>query len=468
MLKFSSKPIAEHAEVPLADDGRWEAIVAQWSERQAPRAPSRDGNDTYVASVGPERDPRVRAAQLAEIVGLVENQGDRVAGSESCHLSSPHPRTFMGKGAARDVAARARASGATMLVVDAELSPSQTRNLEDAAGIPICDREAVILNVFLRHAKTRRAKIQVEIAQLEYLRPRIRGVGLDMDQQTGGMARARGPGETASELLARKLDGRLEELKKGLAKLETSAATQRRKRAACRRVALCGYTNAGKTSLMNALTAAGLSARDVPFETLDTTSRALTRHGADVVISDTVGFIRRLPERLLASFASTLSEAAEASLLAIVVDASDYERDQKLETTLRLVDAIGAGDVPRLYVFNKVDKLESIPDEEEWARLAGGHPWAVVSAHDARSVAGLEAAILRAVRRDEDELAAFVPYAAAPVFALVYGQCRVIESDAAADGIHLRIRGPLPVIGRVRHLLNPSGNGLQSTGKEAK
>src|SRR6185369_4731608 len=131
-----------------------------------------------------------------------------------CHLSSPNATTLLGKGLARDLAARARTCGATMLVLDAELSPSQTRNLEDAAGIPVCDREAIILNVFLRHARTRRSKIQVEIAQLEYLRPRIRGVGLDMDQQAGGMAGARGPGETASELLARKLDGRLEQLKK--------------------------------------------------------------------------------------------------------------------------------------------------------------------------------------------------------------------------------------------------------------
>lgn len=160
-----------------------------------------------------------------------------------------------------------------------------------------------------------------------------RGVGLDMDQQTGGMARARGPGETASELLARKLDGRLEELKKALRRLEQSGRTQRKRRDDCKRMVLVGYTNAGKTSLMNALTGARLSARDMPFETLDTTSRCLTRHGGDVVISDTVGFIRRLPDRLLGSFESTLAEVTEASLLVIVVDISDDERDLHAETT---------------------------------------------------------------------------------------------------------------------------------------
>jgi GTP-binding protein HflX len=305
MPKLSSNAVAEHVEVPLADEGQLEELVAHWNEQKAD-GPRPDESHSYVASLGAERDPQVRAAQLAEIVALVRSQGGHVVGQEICHLASPNARTLLGRGMAQELAVRARACGATMLVLDAELSPSQTRNLEDAAGMPVCDREAIILSVFLRHARTRRARIQVEIARLEYLRPRIRGVGLDMDQQTGGMSRARGPGETASELLARKLDGRLEELKKAQRKLELSSATQRRQRADCKNLVLVGYTNAGKTSLMNALTSACLSARDMPFETLDTTSRCLTRHGSEVLLSDTVGFIRRLPPRLLASFESTL------------------------------------------------------------------------------------------------------------------------------------------------------------------
>jgi GTP-binding protein HflX len=255
MVHFSSKPISEHAEVPLADEGRWEKLVAQWDERRGTTlVESAHSSACYVVSVGSVRDPAVRSAQMAEILALVESQGGRVVGQEICHLTERDPRTVLGKGTAQSVASRARATGATMLVLDAELSPSQARNLEDTAGIAVCDREAVILNVFLRHARTRRARIQVELAQLQYLRPRIRGVGLDMDQQTGGMPAARGPGETASELMARKLDARLEELKKALRKLETSSRTQRRRRDACKRVVLVGYTNAGKTSLMNALT----------------------------------------------------------------------------------------------------------------------------------------------------------------------------------------------------------------------
>ena len=454
MLKFNSKPVSEHSEVPLADDGELERLVEHWNARQATGAPSDDeGSACYVVSIGAERDDIARQAQLAEIVALVQHQGGRVVGQELCHLAQPNARTLLGKGTAQAIAERARAQGATMLVLDAELSPSQTRNLEDAVGIAICDREAIILNVFLRHARTRRAKIQVEIAQLEYLRPRIRGVGLDMDQQTGGNKSARGPGETASELMARKLDDRLKELRGALLACETSSFTQRQQRRNCERIALVGYTNAGKTSLMNALTNADLSARDMPFETLDTTSRCLTRHGGEVVLSDTVGFIRRLPERLLASFQSTLAEINEASLLVLVVDASDPERELQLLTTLELIEKMAAEKVPRFYVFNKVDRLPYPPDPEELAELSDGHPFAGLSTRDAPAVARLQAQLVSLVHSQQEELTAFVPYAAASTLSLIYANCRVASSDASDAGLTLQIQGPPAVLSRVKHSL---------------
>jgi GTP-binding protein HflX len=455
MPKFSSKAISEHAEVPLADDGRWEELVSRWDARRAPAPSEPEARSAcFVVSIGSVRDPRVRSAQMAEIVALVQSQGGRVVGQEICHLSDPNPKTLLGSGTAQQLGGKARASGATMLVLDAELSPSQLRNLEEVAGIPICDREAIILNVFVRHARTRRAKIQVEIAQLEYLRPRIRGVGLDMDQQTGGMSKARGPGETASELLARKLDGRLEELKKALKRLEKSAHTQRRQRSECKRIVLVGYTNAGKTSLMNALTSAGLSARDMPFETLDTTSRCLTRHGGEVLISDTVGFIRSFPERLMASFESTLAEIVDATLLVVVLDASDYEKELQLRTTLELIEEMGAAHVPRFYVFNKLDVVSPVPTDDQLERLAQGQPWAAISTRDARAVAKLEEALLRAVRLDEEQLSAFVPYADSEALALIYGKCRVLDSVAENDGLVLRLVGPSSVIAKIRSALS--------------
>jgi GTPase len=454
MLKFNSRPVSEHSEVPLADGGALEKVVEHWNTRRAAGVSGEaEVSACYVVSIGAEREPVTRAAQLAEMVALVQHQGGHVVGHELCHLARPNARTLLGKGTAQAITERARELGASMLVLDAELSPSQTRNLEDTVGMAICDREAIILNVFLRHARTRRAKIQVEIAQLEYLRPRIRGVGLDMDQQTGGNKNARGPGETASELLARKLDDRLKELKNGLAACETSSITQRRQRSACQRIALVGYTNAGKTSLMNALSNAELSARDMPFETLDTTSRCLTRHGGEIVLSDTVGFIRRLPERLLASFQSTLAEISEASLLLIVIDVSDPERDLQLRTTLDLIEKMAAQQVPRFYVFNKADRLSELPDGEELTRLCEGHPHALLSTRDAQAVAALEAALLATVRSQQQELTAFVPYAAAATLSLIYASCRVASSDANDAGLTLQISGPSAVMSRIKHSL---------------
>ncbi|MES1187652.1 MAG: GTPase HflX [Myxococcales bacterium] len=453
MLKFNSKPVSEHSEVPLADDGRLENLVEHWSARQAARTTSEGESLCYVVSIGPEREPVARAAQLAEMVALVEHQGGRVVGQELCYLTQPNARTLLGKGAAQAITERAREQGATMLVLDAELSPSQTRNLEDAVGMPICDREAIILNVFLRHARTRRARIQVEIAQLEYLRPRIRGVGLDMDQQTGGNKNARGPGETASELMARKLDGRLKELKSALSACETSSLTQRRQRNRCQRIALVGYTNAGKTSLMNALTHAELSARNMPFETLDTTSRCLTRHGGEVVLSDTVGFIRRLPERLLASFQSTLSELSDASLLLLVIDAADPERELQLRTTLEVLEKMGAQDLPRFYVWNKIDRLATSPDAKELAALSDGHPFIALSSHDPAAIAELNAKLIAAVRRQEETLTAFVPYSAANTLSLIYANFRVARSEAGDAGLTLKIQASPAVLSRIKHSL---------------
>jgi GTP-binding protein HflX len=439
-MKFSSKPVTEHAEVPLADDGRFEALVAQWQER-GPNAvaPSHTNNRCYLLSIHDTNDPYVQLAQLRELEGLVEAQGDTIVGTEQYFLRKKEPRTFIGSGIAERVAAAARQLGATMLVVDAELSPSQTRNLEDLTGLPICDREAVILNVFRRHASTKRARLQIEIAQLEYLRPRIRGIGLNMDQQMGGSNKARGPGETASELLARRIDTRITDLRRGLAQLKRADTAQRKHRESATRVALVGYTNAGKTSLMNALTHAELSARDRPFETLDTTSRSLTRHGGDVLVSDTVGFIRRLPERLLASFESTLAEVVEASLLLVVVDVSDPEARTHLTTTLLMLEKLGAGDLPRLLVFNKCDKVSG--PESIVAELAQGNAHAVVSAHDVQSVDQLRQEIVERARAEHVVQELFVPYRYGALTKQIYTHCRVLSCDAEELGTRFTVQG---------------------------
>lgn len=449
-MKFHSKPLEEHQEVPLPDDARWESLVEYWTQREAPTRPTPDGiNACYVVSVGVWEHDASREAQMAEIVGLVRARGDRVVGQEAYPLIKPDPRTLIRSGVAGRIAARASECGASLLVIDADLSPSQTRNLEDATGLAVCDREAVILEVFQRNARTRRARIQVEIAHLEYLRPRIRGIGLNMDQQAGGVMGSRGPGETASELLARKLDGRLAELRKALANLRQSDGVQRQHRTGCRRIALVGYTNAGKTSLMNALTAAELSARDRPFETLDTTSRCLTRHGGDVIISDTVGFIRRLPERLFASFESTLAEVRESSLLLIVVDLSDPEHAAQLQTTEELLVQLEADAIPRFYAFNKADQLDEPVDPEDLETLSRGHEFLALSSRDGHAVARLREALLVAARRDQRIARVFVPYEASAASNTIYARCRVIEARPSLEGMNFVIQGERHIVDQV-------------------
>jgi len=448
-MKFHSQAIEEHAEVPLADDGELDQLITRWSPNPAAQdGPSLgEANHAYVVSVGDfdELDEPSAHAQLAELIALVGAQGDAVVGHELHRRARPDPRTYLGSGTAAAIAERARDAGADMLVVDAELSPSQTRNLEDATGFSVCDREAVILNVFLRHATTRKARIQVEIAHLEYLRPRIRGIGLDMDQQAGGMmGAARGPGETASELLARRLDDRLAELRRQAGRLERAGQRQRDGRTQCGRITLVGYTNAGKTSLMNALTAAELSARDMPFETLDTTTRSLTRHGGDVVISDTVGFIRRLPKRLLASFETTLAEIREASLVCVVVDLGDPEWDMHLDTTHALLERLDAGEIPRAYVFNKLDALapDQRPGPVELDAWSLGHPYWALSSRDAEAVATLREALIDAARPNHRRARVRLPYTASEAISTAYAHCRVLASEAVAEGLVVDIDGP--------------------------
>jgi GTPase len=445
-MKIHSRPIEEHPEVPLADDRRWEAIVAHWQRRETPHTTdASEGNACYVLSVHRRGDAGEPRAQLAEIVSLVRTQGDRVVGTELHQLHRPDPRTLIRSGIAARIGTSARDVGADLLVVDAELTPSQTRNLEDATGLPVADREAVILNVFERHATTPRARAQVELAHLEYLRPRIRGIGLDMDQQAGGVMGNRGSGDTASELLARRLDDRLTELRRRLERITRAEAGRRQQRTRAFRVALAGYTNAGKTSLMNALCNAELSVQDRPFETLDTTTRCLTRHGGDVLLSDTVGFIRRLPDRLFASFESTLAEIREASLLVVVVDVSDPEVDEHLRLIEVVLGRLGAAGLPRFVVFNKSDRLTA-RSPERLARLAGPHGHLIISAHDPRTVETLREAILVEARARHAVREVFVPYEHGELYGRIYAQCRVLRTHASFRGTQFLIEGTPTIV----------------------
>ena len=452
-MKFESKPIKEHNEVPLADDGDLENLVEKYRNRAARREGSHwSGGGCYVICVGDWSEDYSRDAQLAEIIGLAHAQGDRVVGSETIKQSRSDPATVLRSGKAKAAAERAVRLGANMLVVDAELKPSQLRNLEDLAGMPVCDREGVILNVFLRHAKTQTARIQVEIAHLSYLKPLICGLGVDMDQQAGGIMGGRGPGETASELLARRLDKRLADLKKALRRVKVAGESQRRRRDQCKRIALVGYTNAGKTTLMNNLASTQLLAQDMPFVTLDTTVRCLTRHGGDVLLSDTVGFIRRLPKRLLASFETTLAELREATLIVPVVDASDPEWEMHLKTTHKMLVTLGAEKIPRYYLFSKADRLMELPSKEVLNTVTSAHDYQFISNHDQGAIGELKEALLARARADLRRTKVYVPYHAPKAMEAVYRSCCVIETETKPNGLLFSLEAESYVIEQIKRL----------------
>lgn len=342
---------------------------------------------------------------------------------------------------------------ASVVLVDHDLGPSQARNLERATGAEVLDRSSVILAIFQRHARSREARLQVEIARLAYLAPRLRETG-GRDRQTGGIG-GRGAGESSIELDRRKIRDRIAELRRELAAIEHESGVRRRRRATQPTVALVGYTNAGKSRLMRALTGSGVYVADELFATLDTTVRTLQPETVPrILVTDTVGFIQKLPHDLVASFRSTLDEARDADLLLHVVDASDPAHPAQIEVTRDVLREIGA-EAPRVLVLNKSDRI----DEATRTALAAAHPDAlVVSALAPEDVRRLHAAILTFFERDMRDAELVVPWAEHARVAEIHARCRVLDEKHEADGTHLRLRAPESVL---------RGLGIEGTGVPA-
>ncbi|OJH42760.1 GTPase HflX [Cystobacter ferrugineus] len=332
----------------------------------------------------------------------------------------------------------------TVVVVDHELTPSQLSNLERATGAQVLDRTGVIVDIFHRHARSREARMQVEIARLNYLAPRMRESTGSRERQQG-----RGSGDSAMELDRRRIRDRLAELRAGLATIQQDQENRRYARRDQLRVALVGYTNAGKSSLMRALTGSEVLVADQLFATLDTTVRALKPETRPrILVSDTVGFIQKLPHDLVASFRSTLDEALEASLLLYVVDASDPTWPAQLEVTRSVLREIGAQGVPSLLLFNKADRLSS----EEREALLQQHPEArVLSAHSPDDVAALRQGILEFFERAMIEADLVIPYARQGRISEVYEHARVLSESFDENGRTLRIRALPAAIARLTH-----------------
>jgi GTP-binding protein HflX len=389
-------------------------------------------------------------ASLTELRQLAKTLGFEVVATVTQKRASFDAAAYLGEGKREELRALVEAQ-ADLVLIDHEISPSQAHNLEKALGCEVMDRTMVILEIFHRHARSRAARAQVEIARLGYMAPRMREAaklaGPKGRERSGVGGRA--GSESQAELDRRKVRDRIAELQKELDAMHLERKTQRarrRERQGLARVALVGYTNAGKSTLMRALTASEALVADKLFATLDTTVRALQPEGVPrILVSDTVGFIKNLPHGLVASFKSTLDEALEASLLVHVVDASDPGFERQLVVTEEVLQEIGARDVPRLLVFNKVDRGG---DE---AALRATYPGCLVlSARRATDVERLREAIRAHFRRHLVEAEIFLPWSAQKLRGEIFATCEVLEERAEGEGVLLRVRGEPEAVQRLR------------------
>ncbi len=392
-------------------------------------------------------------ASLTELRQLAKTLGFEAAGTFTQKRAKFDQTAYFGTGKREEL--RFLAEDADLILVDHEISPSQARNLEKETGCEVMDRTMVILEIFHRHARSRAARAQVEIARLGYMAPRMREAAKLAGPQGRGRSGVggRGASESRTELDRRKIRDRISELEKELAAMGAERKTQRarrQERPGLARVALVGYTNAGKSTLMRALTGNEALVADKLFATLDTTVRALHPESVPrVLVSDTVGFIKNLPHGLVASFKSTLDEALEASLLLHVVDASDAGYERQLAVTEEVLDEIGAKGVPRLIVFNKIDRGG---DERELRAL---YPKSIVmSARRDGDVGRLRDAIVAFFRRDLVEAELFLPWAVQRLRGEIFSNFEVLEEKAGNEGTSFRVRGEPEAVKQLRKRLS--------------
>ena len=382
---------------------------------------------------------------LDELSELLRTAGVAAAGKMVQRRETPHPNSYLGPGKLDELKAAIAAQDANLVACDDELSPRQERNLEAAIGVPVVDRTAIILDIFADHAHSADGKLQVELAQLEYNLARMRGLWSHLERLGGGIG-TRGPGETQIETDRRLARDRIAALKRRLAHVRATRSVMRaeRERAQMPQVALAGYTNAGKSTLLNALTGATVPVRDRLFHTLDPTTRVMRAGGRDYLLTDTVGFIRKLPHQLVDAFGATLEETRRADLVLHVVDASASE--EELTAMVRAVEdvlaEIAADEAPRLLVLAKADQL----DAERRAELSYRHPEAtLVSASSGEGIAEL---IERITSEFERRLSAFellLPYDEGGRLAELHELAGDLEREDTPDGVRVMVRLPAPI-----------------------
>nr|WP_225946777.1 GTPase HflX [Plantactinospora soyae] len=404
-----------------------------------------------VVLVGVWTDGSVTDAEnsLTELAALAETAGSQVLEGLIQRRSRPDPATYIGRGKVDDLGSMVLSSGADTVICDGELSPSQLRNLEQRTKVKVVDRTALILDIFAQHAKSKEGKAQVELAQLEYLLPRLRGWGESLSRQAGGSGRGggagggvglRGPGETKLETDRRRIRIRISRLRREIKNMRTARYTKRarRTRSGVPGVAIAGYTNAGKSSLLNRLTNAGVLVEDSLFATLDpTTRRAYAADGRVYTLSDTVGFVRHLPHQIIEAFRSTLEEVADADLVLHVVDGAHPDPEEQVRAVREVLAEVGADKLPELLVVNKADAA----DEETLLRLKREWPEAIfVSARTGRGIDDARAAIEARLPRPAVEVRAVLPYDRGDLVARVHRQGEVLGTAHLPEGTKLHVR----------------------------
>ena len=383
---------------------------------------------------------------MAELKLLAETAGSEVLEGLVQRRTHPDPATYIGRGKVDEVREVVIATGADTVIADGELEPAQLRNLEDRIGVKVIDRTALILDIFAQHAKSIEGKAQVELAQLQYLRQRLRGWGGNLSRQAGGRVSGgagiggRGPGETKIETDRRRIRTRISQLRKRLRELDAVRDTKRaeRRRNQVPSVAIVGYTNAGKSSLLNRLTGAGVLVEDALFATLDpTTRRSQTADGRVFTLTDTVGFVRHLPHDLVEAFRSTLEESTEADLLVHVVDASDPDPVGQINAVRTVLNEIGANDIAEQIVFNKID----LANEADLVPLRTVAPDALfVSARTGAGLEELRARIEERLPRPAVEVEALVPYARHDLIDRIHKAGEIVSTEHTGEGTLVRAR----------------------------
>ena len=386
---------------------------------------------------------------LEELKHLALTAGANVTKIVHQHLNSINPATYIGKGKVTELSDMVKESNCQLVIFDDELSPAQTSALETKLECAVIDRTGLILDIFALHARTREAKIQVELAQNNYLLPRLTGRWTHLERQEGAIG-TRGPGETQLETDRRAVRKRIAKLERDLKKIDSQRQVRLAGRTGFKMVAAVGYTNAGKSTLLNALSGADTLVEDMLFATLDTTVRKVKLNGGnEILLSDTVGFIRKLPHDLVASFRSTLSESIEADLLIHVVDASHPNIEAQIEAVMAVLNEIGIADKPMINVFNKVDKIGS---EGRKSALAKNFPDSIlISALRGTGLAELKSNILNAIRKSHVTKTVSIPQIDGKLLSYVYSTSNVLEKSVVDGKIVVTFEAPVEVASKIEN-----------------